>query len=69
MNFDKFLTNMQSMLNEFEDNNGLLNEAQKIQLILQKFNIPRLNQVKNELQVSYDLDQEKLSCLTSFPKV
>ena len=56
MNFDKFLTNMQSILTEFEDNNGLLNESHKIQLILQKFHIPRLNQVKNEFQVSYDLD-------------
>ena len=59
MYFEKFLSNMKSMFTKFEDNYELLTEAQKTQLLFQKFQIPRLTQVKNALHVSYNLYQEK----------
>jgi hypothetical protein len=57
MPFEKFLTNMQAMSTGFEDNNELLTDAQKIRLLFQKVQSPSLTQVKNALQVSYDLDK------------
>ena len=42
MFFDRFLTNTQSMFTGFEDNGELLTEAQKIRLLFQKFQGPRL---------------------------
>jgi hypothetical protein len=58
MSFEKFLTNMQAMFTRFEDNGELLTDAQKIRLLFQKVQSPSLTQVKNALQVSYDLDKE-----------
>jgi hypothetical protein len=55
MSFKKFLTNMQAMFTGFEDNGELLTDAQKIRLLFQKVHSPSLTQVKNALQVSYDL--------------
>jgi hypothetical protein len=55
MSFQKVLTNMQAMFTGFEDNNELLTDAQKIRLLFQKLQSPRLTQAKNALQVSYDL--------------
>jgi hypothetical protein len=57
MSFKKFLTNMQAMFTGFEDNDKLLIDAQKIRLLFQKVQSPSLTQVKNALQVSYDLDK------------
>jgi hypothetical protein len=57
MSFEKFLTNMQAMFTGFEDNDELLTDAQKIRLLFQKVQSPSLTQVKNALQVSYDLDK------------
>ena len=57
MSFEKFLTNMQAMFTGFEDNDEILTNAQKIRLLLQKVQSPSLTQVKNALQVSYDLDK------------
>ena len=42
---------MKSIFNRFEDNNEVLDEVQKIQLLSQKVQIPSMNQVKNALQV------------------
>jgi hypothetical protein len=52
MSFEKFLTNMQAMFTGFQDNNELLTDAQKIRLLFQKLQSPRLTQAKNALQVS-----------------
>jgi hypothetical protein len=57
MSFEKFLTNMQAMFTGFEDKDKLLTDAQKIRLLFQKVQSPSLTQVKNALQVSYDLDK------------
>jgi hypothetical protein len=57
MSFEKFLTNMQAMFTGFEDNHELLTVAQKIRLLFQKVQSPSLTQVKNALQVSYDLNK------------
>ncbi len=57
MSFEKFLTNMQAMFTGFEDNDELLTDAQKIRLLFQKVQSPSLTQVKNALQVPYDLDK------------
>jgi hypothetical protein len=57
MSFEDFLTNMQAMFIGFEDNDKLLTDAQKIRLLFQKVQSPSLTQVKNALQVSYDLDK------------
>jgi hypothetical protein len=57
MSFQEFLTNMQAMFTGFEDNNELLTDPQKIWLLFQKVQSPSLTQVKNALQVSYDLDK------------
>jgi hypothetical protein len=57
MSFEKFPTNMQAMFTGFEDNNELLTDAQKIRLLFQKVQSPSLTQVKNALQVSYNLDK------------
>jgi Ca2+-binding EF-hand superfamily protein len=57
MSFKKFLTNIQAMFTGFEDNDELLTGAQKIRLLFQKVQSPSLTQVKNALQVSYDLDK------------
>jgi hypothetical protein len=57
MSFEKFLTNMQAMFTGFEDNDKLLTDAQKIRLFFQKVQSPSLTQVKNALQVSYNLDK------------
>ena len=59
MSFDKFITNMQSMFNGFEYKDELLTEVHNIRLLFQKFQISILDQVKNSLQVSYKLDQDK----------
>ena len=56
ISFEKFLNNMQSMFTGFEDNHEILTEAQKIRLLLQKFQRTSLSHLKNELQVLYDLD-------------
>ena len=55
--FQKFLTNMQAMFTGFKDNDEILTDAQKIRLLFQKVQSPSLTQVKNALQVSYDLDK------------
>ena len=47
MYFENILTYMQSMFTGFGDNDELLTEAHKIQLLFQKVQIPRLIQVKN----------------------
>jgi hypothetical protein len=57
MSFKTFLTNMQVMFIGFKDNNKILTEGQKIRLLFQKVQSPSLTQVKNSLQVSYDLDK------------
>jgi hypothetical protein len=57
MSFKTFLTNMQAMFTGFKDNDELLTDAQKIRLLFQKVQSPSLTQVKNALQVSYDLDK------------
>ena len=57
MPFDKFLTNMQNMFTGFEDNGEVHMAAQKIRLLFQKVQSPAMTQVKNALQVQYDLDQ------------
>jgi hypothetical protein len=57
MSFEMFITNMQAMFTGFEDNDELLTDAQKIRLLFQKVQSPSLTQVKNALQVSYDLDK------------
>jgi hypothetical protein len=57
MSFEKFLTNMQAMFTGFEDNDEPLTDAQKIRLLFQKVQSPSLTQVKNALQVSYDLNK------------
>ena len=59
MSFEKFLNNMQSMFTVFEDNNKLLTKAQNIWLLFQKVQIPSLTQVKNKLQVLYNLYQDE----------
>jgi hypothetical protein len=48
---------MQAMFTGFEDNDELLTDAQKIRLLFQKDQSPSLTQIKNALQVSYDLDK------------
>jgi hypothetical protein len=48
---------MQAMFTGFKDNNKILTDSQKILLLLQKVQRPSLTQVKNALQVSYDLDK------------
>jgi hypothetical protein len=58
MSFEKFLTNMQAMFTGFEDNDKILTDSQKIRLLFQKVQSPSMTQVKNALQVSYDLDKE-----------
>jgi hypothetical protein len=58
MSFEKFLTNMQAMFTGFEDNDEILTDSQKIRLLFQKVQSPSMTQVKNALQVSYDLDKE-----------
>jgi hypothetical protein len=60
MSFEKFLTNMQAMFTGIEDNDEILTEAQKIRLLFQKVQSPSLIQVKNALQVLYDLDQDQV---------
>ena len=57
MSFEKFLTNMQTMFTGFSNNVEILNDLQKIWLIFQKFQNPILTQIKESLQVSYDMDQ------------
>ena len=57
MSFKKFLTNMQAMFTGFKDNSKILTDTQKIWLLFQKVQSPSLTQVKNALQVSYDLDK------------
>jgi hypothetical protein len=57
MSFETFLTNMQAMFTGFVDNGELLTVAQKIRLLFQKVHSPSLTQVKNALQVSYNLDK------------
>jgi hypothetical protein len=57
VSFEKFLTNMQAMFTGFEDKDELLTDAQKIRLLFQKVQSPSLTQVKNALQVSYNLDK------------
>ena len=52
MYFEKFLTNMQSMLTEFEGNDELLTEAQNIRILLQNFQSPSLTHVNKALKVS-----------------
>jgi hypothetical protein len=61
MTFEKFLTNMQSMFTGFADNGEVLSDAQKIRLLFGKVQSPNLIQVKNALQVSYDLNHEEVS--------
>ena len=62
ISFEKFLTNMQSIFTVFEDNYALLTEVQNILLLFQKVKSPILTQVKNSLQVSYKLYQDKYVC-------
>ena len=57
------------MFTGFGYNVELLAEVHNIRLLLYNVNIPILIQVDNLFQISYDLDQENLSCLTSFPTV
>jgi hypothetical protein len=57
ISFEKFLTNMQAMFTGFEDNEELLTDTQKIWLLFQKVQSLSLTQVKNALQLSYDLDK------------
>jgi hypothetical protein len=57
MSLEKFLTNMQAIFTGFKNNKELLTDAQKIQLLFQTVQSPSLTQVKNALQVSYDLDK------------
>jgi hypothetical protein len=56
MSFEKFLTSMQSMFTGFDDNDEVLNNAQKIRLLFQKVQSPNLAQVKSALKVQSDLD-------------
>ena len=56
MSFDKFLTNMQTTFTGFSENGEILNDSQKIRLLLQMVQNPILTQMKASLQVSYDLD-------------
>ena len=51
MSFEKFLTNMQSMITGFEENYELLIKEKKIRLLLRKYQGPKLTQVKNALHV------------------
>jgi hypothetical protein len=57
MSFEKFMTNMQAIFIGFEDNDKLSTDAKKIRLLFQKVKSPSLTQVKNALQISYDLDK------------
>jgi hypothetical protein len=59
MSFEKFLTNMQAMFTGFNDNGEFMDEPQKIRLLFQKVQSPALTQVKNALQVQYDLDRDE----------
>ena len=47
------------MFNGLEYKDELLTEVHNIRLLFQKFQISILDQVKNSLQVSYKLDQDK----------
>jgi hypothetical protein len=51
---------MQAMFTGFDDNGEILNDTQKIRLLFQKVQSPILTQVKNVLQVSYDLNTDKI---------
>ena len=59
MPFEKFLTNMQTMYTGFSENVEILNDPQKINIILQKVQKPIMNQIKSSLRVSHDLDHAK----------
>ena len=52
-----FITNMQTLLTGLSDNVDILNDSQKICLLIQNFQNPILAQIKASLQVSYYLDQ------------
>ena len=57
MSFEKFLTNMKTIVTGFSKNGDILNESQKIRLLLHKVQNLILTQIKASLQVYYDLDQ------------
>ena len=57
ISFEQFLTNTQKTFTGLYENVEILNESQKIRLILQKVQNPILNQIKASLQVSYGMDQ------------
>ena len=51
---------MQKIFTEFSDNGEILNDSQKIHLLLQKVKNPILTEIKASLQVSYNLDQSNI---------
>ena len=57
MSFEKFLINMHTMFIGFSENGDIINDSQKIRLLLQKVQNPILTQIKASLQVSCDLNQ------------
>ena len=60
MEFEKFLTNIQTMFIGFSKNGETLNDLQKIRLLFQKVQNLIWNQIKASPQVSYDLDQANI---------
>ena len=48
---------MQTMFTVFSDNGEIPNDSHNIRLIFQKVQKPILTQIKESLQVSYDMDQ------------
>ena len=57
MSFEKFFTNMQTMLTWFSENKEILNESQTIRLIFRKIQNPILTQIKASINIYYDIDQ------------
>ena len=51
---------MQKIFTEFSDNGEILNDSQKIHLLLQKVKNPILTEIKASLQVSYNMDQSNI---------
>ena len=56
MSFQKFLTKMQTKFTGFSENGEIINDPQKICLIFQKVQNQIMNQIKESIQVSYDME-------------